>query len=70
MCKEDYEEMLRKVHRCCKVVGTDLGDEDEFINICNEEPICSWKQFVMDICDLTSNDVDFLILDLQIYLFK
>ena len=70
MYKKDYEEMLRKVHRCCKVVGIDLGDEDEFINICNEESICSWKQFVMDICDLTSNDVDFLILDLQIYLLK
>lgn len=70
MCKKNYEEMLRKVHRCCKIVGTDLGDEDEFINICNKEPICSWKQFVMDICNLTSNDADFLTLDLQIYLFK
>ena len=28
--------MLRKVHKCCKVVGTDLGDE-EIYNIPSKE---------------------------------
>ena len=44
-------EMIIKLHRCCKIIGMDLGKEEEFINICmNKNCLCSWKQFVTDIC--------------------
>ena len=44
-------EMIIKLHRCCKIIDIDLGKEEEFINICmNENCLCSWEQFVTDIC--------------------